>query len=109
AMKIADSIQAKELQAQVYRTMYELYFRNNDTRSALAYYQKYIAVRDTTANVAFKDSDSSSGDLHLNNLIIFITVFGFVIIIGLVIWLVNVIKQRDKAFEELRKLKEAKG
>jgi hypothetical protein len=108
-MKIADSIQAKELQAQVYRTMYELYFRNNDTRSALAYYQKYIAVRDTTANVAFKDQGSTtSGDFHLTNLIIFITVFGFVIIIGLVIWLVNVIKQRDKAFEELRKLKEAK-
>ncbi|MDA3868055.1 MAG: tetratricopeptide repeat protein [Salinivirgaceae bacterium] len=109
AMEIADSVQAKELQAQVYRTMYELYFRNNDTRSALAYYQKYIAVRDTTANVVFKGQTSPDDDLHLSNLIIFITVFGFIIIIGLVIWLVNIIKQRDKAHEELRKLKETKS
>lgn len=106
ALNIADSLDVKDIQAQVYRSLYELFFRNNDTRSALNYYQKYIAVKDTTSIASVEKLPKVDDNQNLNNLIVLITIFGFVVIAGLVIWLVTVIKQRDRALEELRKLKE---
>lgn len=105
ALEIADSLAVDDIQAKVYRALYELHFRKNDTRSALSYYQKYIAVKDTVSSVVTSESTNSGNSQHLNNLIIFITVFAFLSIVGLIIWLVSVIRQRDRAMEELKRLK----
>lgn len=105
ALKIAKQFNNEDLKAQVYRMLYELNFRNNDTRQALTYYQKYIAVKDTTSGNRLKQYTSEKGGVKLSNLIVFITVFGSLIIIGLIIWLVIVIRQRDRALDELRKIR----
>lgn len=105
ALELADSLAVDDVQAKVYRALYELHFRKNDTRSALSYYQKYIAAKDTVSSVVTPASIDSGDSQHLNNLIIFITVFAFLSVIGLVIWLVSVIRQRDRALEELKRFK----
>ncbi len=109
ALELGKKFENKELQAQVYRMLYELNFRNNDTRQALTYYQNYIAVKDTVGAGVMKQFDKKQTDSKVDNLLIFLTVFGSLIIIALIVSLVIVIRQRDKAIEELKKLKEAKS
>lgn len=106
ALQIADSVMFDDVQAKVYRALYELHFRNNDTRLALSYYQKYVAVKDTTSTVTAPEVLKLDNSQHLNNLIVFITVFAFMAILGLVIWLVIIIRQRDRALDALKKLKD---
>ncbi len=106
ALEIGEKFDNEDLKAQVYRMMYELNFRNNDTRQALTYYQKYIAVKDTVGTDMVKNFEKDRSESKLDNLLIFLTVFGSLIIIALIISLVIVIRQRDRALEELKKLKE---
>ncbi len=103
ALQVAEKMESEELLAQVYRNLYELNFRNNQTKKALSYYQKYIAVKDTASVNAIKDYKAAESGARVSNVIIFITVFGSIIILALVIWLIAVIRQRDKAIAELEK------
>ena len=103
ALELAEKTKNEDLLAQVYKNLYELNFRNNQTKKALSFYQKYIAVKDTTAVQTIKEYGSAASGAKLSNIIIFITVFGSIIIIGLVIWLIAVIRQRDRALAELAK------
>lgn len=105
ALAVAKELENKELLAQVYRNLYEMNFRNNQTKKALAYYQKYIAVKDTTAVDAVKDYKSVESGEKLDNVIILITGFASLAIIILVIWLIVVIRQRDRALSEIKQWK----
>jgi tetratricopeptide (TPR) repeat protein len=105
ALNIGQKKDDNDLVAQVYRMLYELNFRNNDTKKALVFYQKYIAAKDTTATSALPELKSVQEGDSISNIMIFFTVFSALALVVLIIWLIIVIKQRDKALEELKKYK----
>ncbi|PLX22519.1 MAG: hypothetical protein C0599_06180 [Salinivirgaceae bacterium] len=104
ALNIGQKMEDKDLVAQVYRMLYELNFRNNDTKKALVFYQKYIAAKDTTATSTLTELESAGDGDSVSNFMVFFTVFSAIALVVLIIWLIIVIKQRDKALEELKKL-----
>ncbi len=98
---IADSLKNRILLTDIYHNYYNLFYATNDSRRALEYYQNYVSLKDTTAleqdqpkSVAYR---SMSADEE--NLFVSIMVIQLLIIVGLLIFVVRLKKQRDKAYE----------
>lgn len=106
ALTIGKKEKDADLIAQAYRMLYELNIRNNDTKKALLFYQKYIGAKDTTASAEINEMEVAKGDDNISNIMVFFTVFSAIVIVVLIIWLIIVIRQRDKALDELKKLHE---
>jgi tetratricopeptide (TPR) repeat protein len=104
SFQIADSIKNRILLADLYHSYYQLYFATNDNRRALENYQLYVALKDTTAIEQHQSQLVPSRQVHSDEdgLYISLIIIQFLIIAGLVLLVLMLRKQRDKARELLQ-------